>query len=125
MTAALREAVVVAASYTYFASSNPSFKSEAWFNRGFAVGRRVPLYDNAVYIAAMIRIAVSLAAYEAIVATLPDDRTPRAPMRLENGDCALFLDHRTIDRLTRLRGPRESYSDVILRLTAADEWSSR
>jgi hypothetical protein len=29
---------------------------------------------------------------------------------------ALLLDRKTIDRLTAVRGPGESYSDVILRL---------
>ena len=63
----------------------------------------------------MIRIAITPAAFEAIAATLPGNvgfESKRAP----NGDWFIWLDHATVARLNALRGPGESYSDVILRL---------
>jgi hypothetical protein len=36
--------------------------------------------------------------------------------RAPNGDYFIWLDPRFIDRLQAMRGPGESYSDVILRL---------
>ena len=66
----------------------------------------------------MVRIAISVAAFEAIVATLPSSvgvEQNRAP----NGDYLIWLDPRFVDRLRAMRGPGESYSDVILRLAKA------
>ena len=63
----------------------------------------------------MIRIAISPAAYEAIAATLPSNvgiGHERAP----NGDYFIWLEPRFVDRLRAIRGPGESYSDVILRV---------
>jgi hypothetical protein len=36
----------------------------------------------------------------------------------ENGERLIWLDRPVVDRLHHLRGPGESYSDVILRLAA-------
>jgi hypothetical protein len=36
-----------------------------------------------------------------------------------NGDYFIWLDPRFVDRLRALRGPGETYSDVILRLATA------
>jgi hypothetical protein len=58
------------------------------------------------------------AAFEAIRATLPSSvgvEENRAP----NGDYFIWLDPRYVDRLRALRGPGESYSDVIMRLARA------
>ena len=66
----------------------------------------------------MVRITISVAAFEAIVATLPSSvgvEQNCAP----NGDYFVWLDPRFVDRLRAMRGPGESYSDVILRLVAA------
>jgi hypothetical protein len=65
---------------------------------------------------AMIRIAVTEDAFDAIVATLPlgsvgYDREPN-----ERGERLIWLEPRIVDKLSALRGPGESYSDVILRL---------
>jgi hypothetical protein len=52
-----------------------------------------------------------------IAATLPSSvgvEQNRAP----NGDYFIWLDPRYVDRLRAMRGPGESYSDVILRLAA-------
>jgi hypothetical protein len=64
----------------------------------------------------MIRISITAAAFEAIAATMPlgsvgYDREPDA-----NGERWIWLEPRFVDRLRALRGPGESYSDVILRL---------
>ena len=63
----------------------------------------------------MIRIAITPAAYEAIAATLPGN-VGVEPRRASNGDYLLWLEPRFVDRLAAMRGPGESYSDVILRL---------
>jgi hypothetical protein len=45
----------------------------------------------------------------------------RAEPRLdEGGGFKITLDRHTLDRLAALRGPGESYGDVILRLAKAD-----
>jgi hypothetical protein len=55
-------------------------------------------------------------AYEAVSATLPDDSEAFPPQLDERGGVRFLVDHKTLDRLTALRGPGESYSDVILRM---------
>ena len=66
-----------------------------------------------IYIAAVVTI---FAAFEAIKSTLPDDADAFRPKLDERGGVRFLVDHKTLDRLTALRGPGESYSDVILRL---------
>ena len=66
----------------------------------------------------MIRIAISEAAFEAIARTLPGS------VSFENktntrGERYVWLEPSVVDRLRSLRGPGESYSDVILRVAAA------
>ena len=66
----------------------------------------------------MIRISITPAAFQAIAATLPSSvgvEQNCAP----NGDYFIWLDPRYVDRLREMRGPGESYSDVILRLAEA------
>jgi hypothetical protein len=63
----------------------------------------------------VIRIAITAAAFEAIAA-LPFgsavfERDPDA-----KGEHQIWLARAVVDQLKALRGPRESYSDVILRL---------
>jgi hypothetical protein len=66
----------------------------------------------------MIRIAITPAAYAVIAGTLPGNvGVERA--RAENGDIYVWLDHATVAKLKAMRGPGESYSDVILRIAAA------
>ena len=62
----------------------------------------------------MIAIPITPQAYEAIRATLPE--TDDAPPKGADGMIRVWLDRRFVDRLKALRGPGESYSDVILRL---------
>jgi hypothetical protein len=67
----------------------------------------------------LITISVTLAAYEAIKATLPPGSDASPAESDGRGGVRLTLDHKTLDRLTTLRGPGESYSDVILRVAEA------
>ena len=67
----------------------------------------------------MIRISVTPAAFDAIAATLAlgslgslgFEATPN-----ESGERQIWIVARVADRLAAMRGPGESYSDVILRL---------
>jgi len=67
----------------------------------------------------MIRITITAAAFEAIAATLPSS-VGVEQKRAANGDYHIWLEHRFVDRLRAMRGPGESYSDVILRLAGGD-----
>jgi hypothetical protein len=69
----------------------------------------------------MIRIAISLAAFDAIAATLPLGSVGYEAERTENGEIFIWLEEGAVNRLKMLRGPGEDYSDVILRLAAAQQ----
>jgi hypothetical protein len=72
----------------------------------------------AVPVPAMIRIAITQAAFDAIAKTLPLGSVAYEPA-VEEGDLRyIWLEARWLDRLNSYRGPSESYSDVILRLAA-------
>ena len=62
----------------------------------------------------MIRIAISQAAFEAIARTLPLGSMSFENAIDEDGNRLIWLEPRVVDRLRSLRGPGESYSDVIL-----------
>ena len=64
---------------------------------------------------AMTAISISPAAYEAIRATLPHGAESE-PQPDGRGGVRIWLDRKYVDRLAQMRGPGESYSDVILRL---------
>ena len=66
----------------------------------------------------MVRIAITQAAYDAICATLPLGSVGYENEANEKGERLIWLDRAVVDRLRSLRGPGESYSDVILRLAA-------
>jgi hypothetical protein len=66
----------------------------------------------------MIRITITPAAFEAIVSTLPFGSTAFESELSPNGERYIWLEPRFVDRLAAMRGPSESYSDVILRLAA-------
>ncbi len=60
----------------------------------------------------MIRIAITPAAFEAIAATL---RSVGYELQTNaNGEQLIWLESTVVDRLMAMRGPGESYSDVIL-----------
>jgi hypothetical protein len=68
----------------------------------------------------MIRIAITVEAYEAIAATLPLGSVGYEAGRTEKGEVHIWLEERWINKLRHLRGPGESYSDVIMRVAAGE-----
>ena len=64
----------------------------------------------------MIRIAITQAAFDAIAATLSRGSVGFENATNERGERLIWLDHSVVARLRSLRGPGESFSDVILRL---------
>jgi hypothetical protein len=70
--------------------------------------------------AAMTRIAITAAAYDAICATLPLGSVGYENKVNERGERLIWLDRAVVDRLRAIRGPGESFSDVILRFVAAE-----
>ena len=70
----------------------------------------------------MVRITISQAAFDAIAGTLP---FPLGSVSYENasnakGERYVWLDPKVVEHLRALRGPGESYSEVILRLAGED-----
>jgi hypothetical protein len=63
----------------------------------------------------MIRIAISV---EAFASTLPFGSVGYEPELNAKGERFVWLTPAIVDRLGGMRGPGESYSDVILRLVA-------
>ncbi len=60
----------------------------------------------------MIRISITPAAYDAIIATLPQG-APLWPMeRSQGGRCFVHVEAPVVDRLRAMRGHGEDYSDV-------------
>ena len=68
----------------------------------------------------MIRLAITPAAYAALAASLPWGTVGVERERAENGDVYIWLDPRVLAKLKALRGPGESYSDVIVRVAKGD-----
>jgi hypothetical protein len=66
----------------------------------------------------LVRIAISVEAFEAIARTLPLGSVGYENKIDEHGQRLIWLDRAVVDRLRAMRGPGESYSDVILRLAA-------
>jgi len=73
----------------------------------------------------MIRIAISVAAYEAISATLPLGSVAYETDPTERGERTVWLEEAMADRLGAMRGPGESFSDAILRLAKATTQTKR
>jgi hypothetical protein len=67
----------------------------------------------------MVRIAITQAAFDVISATPPLGSVGYENKTDEEGNRLIWLDRSVVDRLRLLRGPGESYSDVILRLAEA------
>ena len=63
----------------------------------------------------MISIPITEEAYEALKARIP--QIDQASSKSRNGRIRIWLDRKFVDQLLALRGPGETYSDVILRLT--------
>jgi hypothetical protein len=68
----------------------------------------------------MIRIAITAEAYEAIARTLALGTVAVEPQPNENGERLILLEPRSVDKLTALRAPGESYSDGIVRVAAVE-----
>jgi len=68
----------------------------------------------------MVRIAISVEAFEAIARTLPPGSVGYEAEANERGERLIWLDRAVVDRLRSLRDPGESFSDVILRLVETE-----
>ena len=64
----------------------------------------------------MIRIAITIEAFEAIARTLPFGSVSYETEANERGERTVRLEEVWVNRLSAMRGPTESYSDVILRM---------
>jgi hypothetical protein len=64
----------------------------------------------------MVRIAITQAAFDAIAKTLPLGSVGYENATNEKGERLIWLEPSMVDRLRAMRGPGESWSDVILRL---------
>ena len=74
---------------------------------------------------AMIRIAITTTAFEAIAATLPLGSVGYEDGTNEKGERLIWLPPHVVNRLRAMRGPKESYSDVIPKLAAGDHERKR
>jgi hypothetical protein len=68
----------------------------------------------------MIRIAITQAAFDAICATLPLGSVAYEAETNAKGERLIWLERLWADKLGAMRGPGESYSDVILRLAGVE-----
>jgi hypothetical protein len=68
----------------------------------------------------VIRIAISVEAFEAIARTLPVGSVGYEAEPDAEGEMHIWIDDRQADRLAAMRGPGESYSEVVLRLAAME-----
>ena len=68
----------------------------------------------------MVRIAITQAAFEATTKTLPLGSVGYENKVNEKGERLIWLELSMVDRLRSLRGPGESYSDVILRIVGRE-----
>jgi hypothetical protein len=68
----------------------------------------------------MIKIAISVEAFEAIARTLPLGSVAVEPYYNERGERVVWLEEVWVDRLGAMRRPSESYSDVIMRMARAN-----
>jgi hypothetical protein len=66
----------------------------------------------------MIRIAITVEAFDAIARTMPFGSVNFEAGVDDTGERYIWLPRAVVDRLRALRGPGESFSDVILRLAA-------
>jgi hypothetical protein len=64
----------------------------------------------------LIRIAISVEAFEAIARTLALGSVGYENQINERGERLIWLEPNVVDRLRAMRGPGERYSDAILRL---------
>jgi hypothetical protein len=63
----------------------------------------------------MIRIAITVEAYEAIAATMPLGSVGYEAQRTEKGEVHIWLEERWLGKLKAMRQSGAGYSEVILR----------
>jgi hypothetical protein len=68
----------------------------------------------------VIKIAISPAAFEALTRTLPLGNVVYENGTNERGERTVWLARAMVNRLKAMRGPGESYSDVIMRIAAGE-----
>ncbi len=68
----------------------------------------------------MIRISITPAAFAAIADTLPRGSVAVEPEADANGERRVWVDLSVANKLSAIRGPGESLSDVILRIAALE-----
>ena len=68
----------------------------------------------------MIRIPITPAAFEAIAAMLPLGSVGYEAQLDKQGQRLIWLETAVVDRLEAMRGPGESYSDVIMRVVGLE-----
>ena len=73
----------------------------------------------------MIRIAISQAAFDAIARTMPFGSVNFETGVDANSERYVWLPRAVLDRLRSLRGPGESFSEVILRMGVEPKWPQR
>jgi hypothetical protein len=66
----------------------------------------------------VVRIAITVEAFEAIARTLPLGSVAVEAEPNERGERLIWLEAAMADRIGAMRGPGESYSDVILRIAS-------
>jgi hypothetical protein len=66
----------------------------------------------------MVRISITAEAFEALASTMPFGNTGFERELNAKGERLIWIEHVWADKLRGLRGPGESYSDVILRVVA-------
>jgi hypothetical protein len=64
----------------------------------------------------MTRVASSLEAFDAITATLPVGSVAVESVLDGKGERLIWLETHVLNKLSAMRGPGESYSDVIVRI---------
>jgi len=73
----------------------------------------------------VIRIAITAEAFDAIAATLPLGSVGYERQADDKGQRFVWLEPHILAKLKHLRGPGESYSDLILRLAAETSDATR
>ena len=68
----------------------------------------------------MVRIAITQEAFDAIVEIMQLGNVGFENATDERGRRLIWLDHAVVARLRALRGPGESYNDVILRVVGME-----
>ena len=117
-TRGARRAIAASYDYTNWCTYAAPADARKPTPRGLGRARDVRLGNRGC--AALIRLAITPAAYAVIVATHPAN-AELAQSRAPNGEFYVWLEPKYVDRLRAVRKPGESYSDVILRLAEASE----